>query len=64
MDITLERKIGDKSIYTAFIGGRKVRATTVDGEQGARRIFAIIRAQGVARSPAMALDPTTTGHRR
>jgi hypothetical protein len=60
MDLKLEKRIGNKSVYSTFINGRKVQATTVSGEQGAMRIFDIIRAQnGVANSPAMALDPTT-----
>jgi hypothetical protein len=57
MDIKFEKRTGNKSVYTSFIAGRQVRATTVGGEQGARKIFEIISAQnGVSRSPAIAQD--------
>jgi hypothetical protein len=65
MDIKLEKRIGNKSVYSAFIGGRKVRASTINGELGARKIFCIIEAQnGVAQSPPMAGHMTTTRHGR
>jgi hypothetical protein len=50
----LERTDGNRQIYSEFVCGRMVRATTVGGELGAKRIFEIIRRQnGVATSPAM-----------
>jgi hypothetical protein len=57
----LETRIGNKSVYSEFIAGRTVRATTVNGAAGAERIFAAIRAQnGVATSPTISqkLAPT------
>ena len=57
----LESRIGDKCVYVEFFNGRQIRATTVNGPAGAQKIFDIIRAQnGVARSPAMTQDLTTT----
>ena len=65
MDIKLEKRVGPKSVYSSFICGRKVHATTVNGEPGARRIFAIIEGQkGAAQSPPMAGGLTTTRHGR
>jgi hypothetical protein len=61
----LESRIGNKSVYVDFFNGREIRATTANGAAGAEKIFAIIRAQnGVARSPAVMLDLTRTGHGR
>jgi hypothetical protein len=61
----IEKRVGNKVTYLDFFNGREIRATTVNGAAGAAKIFAIIRAQnGVARSPAMAQDLTTTRHGR
>jgi hypothetical protein len=38
-----ERQIGNRSVYTDIINGRTVRATTVNGEQGAKALFEIMR---------------------
>jgi hypothetical protein len=57
----LESRNGTREVYTDFICGRTVRATTVGGEAGARRIFEIIRLQnGVATSPALRQDTGLT----
>jgi hypothetical protein len=61
----LEKRIGNKSVYTEVIAGRTVRATTVNGEKGAERIFEIMRkTNGIARSPSIAQDLATARHRR
>jgi len=57
----LESRVGTKSVYTEYIAGRSVRATTVHGAAGAERLFAIIRQQnGVATSPGIPQDFSTT----
>jgi hypothetical protein len=46
----LESRAGNKSTYTEVVGGRTVRATTVNGEAGAKIIFDIYRStNGVGR---------------
>ncbi len=53
----LERRVGNKCTYVDFIDGHVVRAHTVNGEKGAKRIFAIMRAtNGHGTSPAMRND--------
>jgi hypothetical protein len=61
----LESRVGTKSVYSEFIAGRTVRATTVNGAAGAEKLFAIIRKQnGVATSPGIPQNfPTTPRHR-
>jgi hypothetical protein len=57
----LESEDGNRQIFSEFVCGRTVRATTVGGEAGARRIFEIIRLQnGVATSPALRQDTGLT----
>jgi hypothetical protein len=52
MDMKLESRIGNRCVYSTFIDGHLKRATTIRGEEGARRIFEIIKAQnGVSISP-------------
>lgn len=46
----VEKQIGNRTVYVTTIAGREVRATTVNGAAGAERIFAAIRAQGIAKS--------------
>jgi hypothetical protein len=60
-----ESRDGTKCVYSEYIAGRTVRATTVNGPAGAEKLFAIIRQQnGVAASPGIRQDfPTTRRHR-
>jgi hypothetical protein len=49
-----ERQIGNRSVYVDTVNGRTVRATTVNGEQGAKAIFEIMRkTKGAAISPGI-----------
>jgi hypothetical protein len=55
----IEKTDGNKVTYVDTIGGREVRATTVNGVVGAERIFAAIRLQnGVATSVPTPLEPS------
>ncbi len=57
MDMKLEKRVGNRSVYSTVIDGHVKRATTVNGEAGARRIFAIMQAtHGVATAPATRMD--------
>jgi len=61
----LESRIGNKSVYSEFIGGRTVRATTVNGAAGAERLFAIVRkSNGIATSPGIRQDLKVTPQHR
>jgi hypothetical protein len=57
-------QIGNRTVYVATIGGREVRATTVNGAAGAERIFAAIRSQnGIAKSAPMPIALPATERR-
>jgi hypothetical protein len=59
-----ESRDGTKCVYSEYIGGRTVRATTMNGAAGAEKIFAIIRKQnGVATSPGIRQDFPATRNR-
>jgi hypothetical protein len=61
----LESRIGNKSVYSEFIGGRTVRASTFNGEAGAKIIFDIYRkTNGVGRGVPIAQELATTPLRR
>jgi hypothetical protein len=63
--VKIERTVGSKITYSEVIGGRKVHATTTNGERGAARIFDIYRQTGgVARTPAITQNLAPTGSDR